>query len=56
MASINVHITLAGVISDEALHKCIACVKDLESKHEGKISSSILSFFPTQWEQYLKKL
>lgn len=46
--------TLAGVLSDEAFHKCAACIRELESK--GKVTSTQLQFFATQWDQYLKKL
>ena len=47
------HITLAGIISDENFHKCIACIKELEKKFPMNVSSSVMQFFPTQWNQYL---
>jgi hypothetical protein len=50
------HITLVGVISDEAYHKSAACIKELEKKFEGLITSTQMAFFPTQWDNYLKKL
>ena len=40
------HITLAGIISDEAFHKCLSCIKYLESAHPKNITSSIHQFFP----------
>jgi|TARA_B110000503_G_scaffold108684_1_gene162563 hypothetical protein len=50
------HITLVGVISDEAYHKCAQCIKELEKKFEGLITSTQMAFFSTQWDNYLKKL
>jgi hypothetical protein len=50
------NITLAGVISDEAYHKCAACITALKAKFGSNIVSSELTFFPTQWDQYLKKV
>ena len=58
-APINVgvyNITLAGVISDESYHKCATCIKSLKEIHGTKIRSTELTFFPTQWDQYLKKI
>ena len=40
-------ITLAGVISDEAYHKCAACIKAIKEIHGSKIRSTELTFFPT---------
>ena len=31
------YITLAGIISDEAFHKCLACLKELEQKYPGNV-------------------
>ena len=50
------HITLAGIVSDEAFHKCCACLKELENKHTGVVFTTKLQFFPSQWDQYLKKV
>jgi len=50
------NITLAGVISDEAFHKCSACIAALKAKFGPNIKSNELTFFPTQWDQYLKKI
>lgn len=48
------HVTLAGIISDEDLHKCQACLKELEAR--GCVTSETLYFFTTQWDHHLKKL
>jgi len=48
------HITLAGIISDEDLHRCQACVKELESR--GCVTSDTMFFFTTQWDNHLKQL
>jgi hypothetical protein len=44
------NITLAGVISDEAFHKCSACIAALKAKFGPNIKSNELTFFPTQWD------
>jgi len=41
------HITLAGIICDEAFHRCLACVKELQAKHPTRVQSNVLQFFST---------
>ena len=48
------HLTLAGVVSDEQYHKCLACIKELTNN--GCCSNTVMEFFPTQWDAYLKEL
>ena len=48
------HLTLAGIVSDPAYHKCLTCIKELQNK--GKVTSTFLQFFPTQWDDYLKNI
>ena len=48
------HVQLAGIISDENLHRCQAALKELESR--GCITSETMMFFTTQWDNYLKTL
>jgi len=50
------NILLAGIVSDEAFHKCLACLKELEAKYAGSVFTQKLQFFPSQWEQYLKRV
>ena len=37
------HLTLAGIISDENYHKCLACIKELQNK--GSVTSTIYQFY-----------
>ena len=48
------HLTLAGIISDEQYHRACMCIRELQNK--GLIEHTILEFFPTQWDAYLKQL
>ena len=48
------HVSLAGIISDESLHRCQACIKELEVR--GCITSDTMMFFTTQWDNHLKRL
>lgn len=47
---------LGGKASDPAFHKCVACLKYLEAEHPKDVQVTILQFFETQWEEYLKKV
>ena len=49
----NYHLTIAGIISDEHYHKCLACLKELQGK--GLVSVTNMQFFPTQWDAFLKQ-
>ena len=50
-----VKITVAGKMNDSAFHKCVAAVKYLSQEHPGVVTAEFLSFFETQWEEYIKK-
>ena len=41
------HLTLAGVVFDEAFQKCQACITELEQKYAGYLYSTKYQFFPT---------
>lgn len=47
-------ITLSGIISDEKFHRCVACIKELQS--QGKVMADVQTFFPAQWDFYLKDM
>ena len=47
-------ISLAGIISDEKFHRCVACVKELQN--QGKVMVEVQTFFPAQWDFYLKDM
>jgi len=51
-----IKITVAGRIDDPSFHRCAMMAQKLEEDHYGEITSEILSFFETQWEEHLKKV
>ena len=48
-------ITVAGKMNDSAFHKCVAATKYLQQEHPGVVTAEFLSFFETQWEEYIKR-
>ena len=40
-------ILLAGVVHDQAFHKCLAALKEIEKKFAGSVYTQKLQFFPT---------
>jgi hypothetical protein len=47
---------LAGKINDPGFHKCFSALKFLESDRPKEVTVTVLTFFETQWEEYLKKV
>ena len=41
------NIILAGIVKDEAFHKCLAALKELEVKYAGSVITTKLQFFPS---------
>ena len=54
MANRSYSLTLAGIVSDVGYQRCLTCLKSIQERYPGIISSSVLQFFPSQWEQYLQ--
>jgi len=44
------NILLAGIVSEEAFPKCLACLKELEVTYAGSVFTKKLQFFPSQWD------
>ena len=47
---------LAGKVNDPLFHKCQACLLHLQEERPKELSVEVLSFFETQWEEYLDAL
>ena len=55
-SSLKFNLTLAGKASDPLFHKCQAAVRYLEQTYPKEVKATVLQFFETQWEEYLRKL
>lgn len=49
------HITVAGKISDPKFQRSRAIATSLAAKHADRVQISVMEFFETQWDQFVKK-
>lgn len=52
----RVKITVAGKIQDPGFVQSQTCAQYISSTNEDLVSVEVLTFFETQWEEYMKKL
>ena len=55
-AAVVYKFVLAGKVNDPLFHKCQACLERLQEERPKELTVEVLSFFETQWEEYLNAL
>jgi hypothetical protein len=55
-AAVAYKFVLAGKVNDPLFHKCQACLERLQEERPKELTVEVLSFFETQWEEYLSAI